>query len=88
MNGRIEPKGAAIIPPPVRCSSAWLTASDNARRVLIAMAQRHNGHNNGLLAFAGEDGAAIGLSARETELALLELERIGLISSCSTGPVQ
>ena len=60
-------------------------SSDNARRVLIALANRFNGSNNGQLVFEGQDGIALGLSLTETEQALFELERVGLIDLPASG---
>jgi hypothetical protein len=74
-----------IIPCRVRESAAWLSLSDNARRVLVALARRHNGSNNGQLLFESHDGLVLGLSAIDTERALIELESVGLIASRSMG---
>ena len=73
--------GAGVIPRKIRRSAAWRAVSDNARKVLITMARRHNGHNNGQIAFDWQHGAALGLSVLDTESALFELERVGLIDS-------
>jgi hypothetical protein len=80
--------GAHFIPRHVRRSLAWRDASDNARKVLIALAGRFSGNNNGLLSFSMYDGNALGLSDAETELALIELERVGLIESRPEGDRQ
>ena len=82
MSGKKHPAvGIAVIPRKVRRSAAWRAVSDNARKVLVAMAARYDGRNNGQLAFSGDDGLLLGLSAIDTQLALIELERVGLIAS-------
>ena len=80
--------GAGVIPRKVRRSAAWRAVSDNARNALIAMARRYNGRNNGQIAFDGQEGIALGLSTLETESALFELERAGLIDSQPHGARQ
>ncbi len=77
--------GAGIIPRRVRRSPAWQSLSPNARKVLVAMARQYDGRNNGELVFEALDGSAIGVSAVETEIALIELERAGLIDSRHSG---
>jgi hypothetical protein len=52
------------------------------------MARQYDGRNNGELVFETLDGSAIGVSAVETELALIELERAGLIDSRHSGARQ
>ena len=52
------------------------------------MARQYNGRNNGQLAYDGHDGIALGLSTLETEIALFELERVGLIDSQPHGARQ
>jgi hypothetical protein len=81
-----NPRG--VIPRHVRRSAAWRSLSENARKVLIALGGKYNGRNNGRLAFGGEDGLAIGLSLRDTEAALFELELVGLVDSRPQGPIQ
>jgi hypothetical protein len=80
--------GAGVIPRKIRRSASWRTVSDNARQVLIAMARQYNGHNNGQIAFDWQYGVGLGLSALETEIALFELERVGLIASPAHGARQ
>ena len=68
--------------------AAGLAAALVALLVLVAMAARYDGRNNGQLVFSGDDGLPLGLSAVDTELALIELERVGLIASQPQGARQ
>jgi len=89
MSGRTSAiLGVGVIPRKIRRSAAWRAVSDNARKVLVAMAARYDGRNNGQLVFSGDDGLPLGLSAVDTELALIELERVGLIASQPQGARQ
>ena len=80
--------GAGVIPRKIRRSSAWHAVSENARKVLVAMAARCNGRNNGQLVFSGDDGLLLGLSPVDTDLGLIELESVGLIASQPQGARQ
>jgi hypothetical protein len=52
---------------------AYKRLSNNAKCTLLEMMRRHDGGNNGMISFGGEEGAFIGFSARMTERALADL---------------
>jgi len=62
----------------LRCP-AWRALSPNGKAVLLAIWERHNGSNNGTIAFAVRDGEETGLSKDQTSRALSELTGLGFV---------
>ncbi|WP_430437987.1 hypothetical protein [Oceanibaculum nanhaiense] len=60
-------------------SAAWGNLSPNAKALLIAVWQRHNGSNNGEIAFAVRDASSIGLSKDVAARAFTELQDRGFL---------
>ena len=69
------------IPPEILQSAAWRALSADAKAVLVALARKYDGRNNGALIFSANSGAALGLTAEATERALAQLEAVGLIEA-------
>ncbi|BAI72531.1 hypothetical protein AZL_018930 [Azospirillum sp. B510] len=60
--GRNETARFVMLPHYLLKSAAWMTMSPNAKALLIDIWRRHNGVNNGEIAYAVREATAIGLS--------------------------
>ena len=59
--------------------AAWLTLSGNATKLLLAVWRRHNGTNNGEIAFAVRESEPIGLTKDQASRAFKELVARGFL---------
>ncbi len=60
-------------------SPAWKTMSPNAKALLIAVWQRHNGVNNGEISYAVSEAAEIGMKSSPAARAFVELQDRGFL---------
>lgn len=79
-NGRNVCERFIALPHYMIRSPAWLTMSAAAKALLIQVWSRHNGMNNGEIAYSVREAAAIGLAKSVTARAFAELVERGFLS--------
>ncbi|MBP2229379.1 hypothetical protein J2847_002678 [Azospirillum agricola] len=77
--GRNETRRFVALPHYLLNSPAWRTLTPNAKALLIDVWSRHNGANNGSIAYAVREAAGIGLSKDQAGRAFRELEERGFL---------
>jgi hypothetical protein len=78
--GRSEGEGRFIkLPHALVKTQAHIALSMTARAVLVAVAERFNGSNNGTIAFAARDGERRGITKSACSRGLTELQSAGFL---------
>ncbi len=79
-NGRNASERFVALPHYLLRSQAWLTLAPAAKALLIQVWSRHNGMNNGEIAFSVREAADIGLTKSVAARAFRELVERGFLS--------
>ena len=78
--------GFLALPRTLLRSTAWQSLSAVERCIYIEIADRHNGKNNGVIPFSGDDGAkALRITRKTVKRALAKLMKLGLIKRTKRG---